>query len=49
MVQACWNVGHEIVEEQQHGKERAEYGKYIIVNLSEKLTKESCKGFTEQN
>ena len=49
MVQSYWDIGREIVEEEQQGKERAEYGKYIIVNLSGKLTKEYGKGFTEQN
>lgn len=49
MVQAYWNVGREIVEEEQQGKERAEYGKYIIRNLSVRLTKEYGKGYVEQN
>lgn len=49
MVQAYWNVGREIVEEEQNGKERADYGKYIIKNLSERLTKTHGKGYVEQN
>lgn len=49
MVQAYWNVGREIVEEEQKGKERADYGTYLLIELSEKLTKEYGKGFTETN
>ena len=36
-----------IVEVQQQGKHRAEYGKKIIINLSKKLTEEFGKGFSE--
>ena len=49
MLQSYWNVGREILEEEQQGKERAEYGKYIIKNLSIRLTKEYGKGYIEQN
>ena len=34
MVEAYWNVGRMIVEEEQQGMERAEYGTYLIRNLS---------------
>jgi predicted nuclease of restriction endonuclease-like (RecB) superfamily len=37
-----------IFEEEQQGKERADYGKYLIVNLAEKLTLEFGKGYSEQ-
>jgi len=49
MLQAYWNVGRLIVEEEQNGKDRAEYGSFLISNLSEKLTQEYGKGFTESN
>ena len=49
MVQAYWNVGKEIVEEEQQGKDRADYGTYLLIELSAKLTKEYGKGFTETN
>jgi predicted nuclease of restriction endonuclease-like (RecB) superfamily len=49
MVEAYWNVGRMIVEEEQQGKERAEYGTYIIRNLSNRLTEEFGKGFAEQS
>lgn len=48
-VNAYWNIGREIVEEEQNGRERAEYGKYIIKNLSARLTKAYGKGYIEQN
>ena len=49
MLQAYWNVGREIVEEEQKGKDRAEYGEYLIKTLSAKLTKAFGKGFTKSN
>ena len=48
MVEAYWKIGRRIVEEEQLGKERAEYGKEIIKNLSEELTKEFGKGFSRR-
>jgi predicted nuclease of restriction endonuclease-like (RecB) superfamily len=49
MVQAYWNVGREIVEEEQNGKERADYGTNLLIELSARLTKEYGKGFDESN
>jgi len=49
MLLAYWNVGREIVEEEQKGKDRAEYGNFLITNLSAKLTKSFGKGFTKSN
>lgn len=49
MVQAYWNIGKIIVEDEQHGKERADYGKALIKELSIRLTKEFGKGFSEQS
>lgn len=49
MVQAYWSIGKTIVEEEQNGKERAEYGQELIKQLSKKLTKKHGKGFTETN
>jgi predicted nuclease of restriction endonuclease-like (RecB) superfamily len=48
MVEAYWNIGKRIVQEEQHGKERAEYGKEIIKKLSEELTTEFGKGFSQR-
>ena len=49
MLRAYWNIGKEIVEEEQKGKDRAVYGSALIKELSVKLTKEYGKGFTETN
>jgi len=49
MVESYWNIGRLIVEEEQKGKKRAEYGKYLIKELSESLTKDFGKGFDVSN
>lgn len=49
MVQAYWQVGRLIVEEEQNGNARAEYGKAIILELSGRLTAEFGKGFDASN
>ena len=48
MVTAYWNIGKLIVEDELHW-ERADYGKSVLKNLSERLTKEFGKGFDESN
>ena len=48
MVEAYWKIGRRIVEEEQSGRERAEYGKEIIKNLSKELTEEFGKGFSRR-
>src|SRR5438132_10503608 len=45
MVEAYWKVGRMIVEEEQLGKGRAEYGKLLMSKLSRRLTGEFGKGF----
>lgn len=42
-----WLLGWRIVEQEQHGKQRAEYGKQIIKQASEALTAEYGKGYSE--
>lgn len=49
MVIAYWLIGREIVEEIQGGEERAEYGKRVVEELSEKLTKRYIRGFSTTN
>lgn len=49
MVTAYWNIGKLIVEDEQNGNARAEYGKAVLEELSTKLTKEFGKGFTITN
>ncbi len=46
MVEAYWLIGRRIVEEEQGGTSRAEYGKQILKELSAELTKEFGKGFS---
>ena len=48
MVAAYWNIGQRIVEEEQDGKHRAEYGKYILRELADALNQEFGKGFDER-
>ena len=45
MLSAYWHIGREVVEEEQKGEKRAEYGKMIIQRLSERLTKDFGNGF----
>ena len=49
MTQTYWNIGKRIVEEEQEGKERAEYGKALLKKLSVKLAKEFGKGYSVDN
>ena len=49
MVTAYWNIGKIIVEDEQNGNTRAEYGKAVLEELSIKLTEEFGKGFTRTN
>src|SRR3989304_3119391 len=49
MVESYWNIGRLIVEEEFKGKKRADYGNFLVKELSEKLTKDFGKGFTETN
>ena len=41
-----WNVGRLIVEYEQAGNIRAEYGKQLLIELSKSLTREIGKGFS---
>ncbi len=49
MVVSYWHIGRLIVEEEQRGEERAEYGEYLIKDLSKRLTEEFGKGFSLSN
>ena len=49
MVQAYWNIGKVIVEEEQRGKTKAGYGKYLLKDLSRRLTDDFGKGFDYSN
>jgi len=43
-----WEIGRMIVEDEQGGEAKAEYGKYIVQELSEKLTVEFGNGYSYQ-
>ena len=45
-VQMYWNIGKRILETEQEGKERAEYGSYLLKNLAKKLEPEYGTGFS---
>ena len=49
MVQAYWQIGRLIVEDEQGGEKRAMYGKGVLSDLSRRLTAEFGKGFTPDN
>ena len=45
-VQMYWNLGRRIFEEEQQGKDRADYGTYLVKTLAEKLEVEFGSGFS---
>lgn len=49
MVEAYWLIGKRIVEQEQHGEDRAKYGEGILKELSRSLTIEFGKGFSYPN
>lgn len=49
MIEAYWLVGKRIVEEEQNGNKRANYGKEILVNLSKELLTDLGKGYSVSN
>ena len=49
MVQAYWQIGRLIVEDEQNGENRAEYGKRVLEELAKRLTADFGKGFDASN
>ncbi|PJG85610.1 PDDEXK nuclease domain-containing protein [Conservatibacter flavescens] len=49
MVQSYWEIGRLIVEDEQQGEKRAEYGKFVLQDLSKRLTAQFGKGFDVTN
>lgn len=49
MVESCWNIGKLIVEEEQKGKYRAEYGKKLVEALAKRLQAVYGKGYDKSN
>lgn len=47
-VQMYWNMGRRILEEEQQGKSRADYGTYLIKNLAKQIEPEYGSGFGER-
>ena len=45
-VQMYWNIGRRIFKEEQDGKERADYGSYLLKNLATELVPEYGSGFS---
>ncbi len=45
---AYWQIGKRIIEEEQNGKQRADYGKYLLKKLSEALVTEYGDGFSRR-
>lgn len=48
-VRTCWEIGRHIVEFEQGGATRAEYGKRLLPRLAESLTAEFGRGFDVSN
>ncbi len=49
LVETYWNIGRQIVEYEQHGNEKAEYGSQLLKKLAKDLTKEYGRGFSKSN
>ncbi len=49
LVKTYWEIGKQIVEYEQEGKERAEYGHELLIKLSKDLTAKHGKGFSRSN
>ena len=49
MTATYWEIGHRIVEFEQQGQERAEYGEALIKQLAEDLTRQFGRGFGAVN
>ena len=49
MIETYWRIGQRIVEQEQKGRERADYGKQLIEMLSQELTRTFGKGFSTRN
>lgn len=49
LLKTYWEIGRHIVEYEQHGSEKAEYGSYLLDRLSNDLSKAYGKGFSRSN
>ena len=48
MIETYWHIGKRIVQQEQNGNQRAEYGKRLIEILSKELTIAYGKGFSSR-
>ena len=48
-VVASWLIGREIVEEEQQGRRRADYGRNLVENLARRITQDFGPGYSAQN
>ncbi len=49
LLDTYWQIGYQIVENEQDGNARADYGKSVLKNLAVQLTEEFGKGFDDSN
>ena len=49
LLDANWQTGQYIIEFEQQGKIRAEYGKFLITRLAKDLTARRGRGFSRSN
>jgi phosphoribosyl-dephospho-CoA transferase len=49
LVKANWEIGRHIVEYEQQGKEKADYGSSLLQNLAKDLKAKYGKGFSKSN
>ncbi len=49
MIETYWRIGHDIVEYEQRGEAKAEYGQALLTNLSRDLTRLHGRGFSRSN
>ncbi|NCP52392.1 MAG: DUF1016 domain-containing protein [Flavobacteriales bacterium] len=49
MLHVYWQIGREIIEFEQGGKLKAEYGKQLLINLAKDLTYNHGQGFSRSN
>ena len=49
LLKASWETARYIVEYEQHGSVKAEYGKLLLTNLSKDLTRLRGKGYSRSN
>ena len=49
MLEAYWHIGKSIVENEQNGEFKAQYGKQLLTELSKRLTLELGRGYSKSN